>query len=458
MVTVATVASGCANSSRADDTSAAPRSTTSAAVITTTNAPTREAALAVIGDACQRFFEEDAHLDRSDTPEAIAEFVRARRAMLSDTIDVVDSINLPPDLAELQPKVRQLLAGALAIYESPDAADTTDGRTQAEDLIRQAAVTVFAAGAGGCTPPARSEGPAPTADDAGPLLPLQPVATIVMGPAGVDDNRIVADETSVWVGLRNIHQLVRIDPATNEVVARVDLGGSPSGLPTLIDGYAWVDTPTEIIRIDPATNAIDRRFPRSGLGSGGTNIVAFTRDEIYTCTQGTLNVMDPRNGSMIRQVPTGVPCYWVSAIDGEVWVSLTNGGPVSRVDPATGRVITTVDWPGGQFKAFDDGTLRWLITEDQIVAFDGSTGAVLGSATRSGIDTLQASAGGRSFWFTAAPEQRAIRASPVDGTVRLEEIAAGYGANAVAYHDGTVWVANSDAGTVMRFDVSPLGG
>ena len=61
--------------------------------------------------------------------------------------------------------------------------------------------------------------------------------------------------------------------------------------------------------------------------------------------------------------------------------------------------------------------------------------------------------GSGAFWTTREGEQVVVR---IDAeSLRVEELAAGPGANAVAVVDGTLWVSNSDAGTVMRFDVDP---
>ena len=125
-------------------------------------------------------------------------------------------------------------------------------------------------------------------------------AVIEVGPAGpAGPHGVIADKASVWVGVTNSESVVRIDPATNAVVAtiktntspcgglalapgavwvstcfddhfairidprtialvaEIDIGG-PNGGPIIVDGHAWFPVNNQLVRIDPATNGIDR--------------------------------------------------------------------------------------------------------------------------------------------------------------------------------------------------------
>ena len=69
---------------------------------------------------------------------------------------------------------------------------------------------------------------------------------------------IAAQADAVWVSTcADDHYAIRIDPHTNELVAEIDLGGR-NGDVVLVDGYPWFPVGMRLVRIDPATNRVDR--------------------------------------------------------------------------------------------------------------------------------------------------------------------------------------------------------
>ena len=66
---------------------------------------------------------------------------------------------------------------------------------------------------------------------------------------------LAVTEDAVWVLTPPDNSLVRIDPATNQVVATVPVGRAPSGL-AVGAGAVWVSRHSDgaVVRIDPATN------------------------------------------------------------------------------------------------------------------------------------------------------------------------------------------------------------
>lgn len=447
------VTAGCDDST----VNSSPSTTTPSSVTTTTLAPTEDQGIEDINAACRAFLAGDAKSDPNATgPEEIRAFADARIALIEAAKASLATARFPDSMVHLRREIGQMLDGALVLYQNAATAESDQLgplRAQAEDLIRQVAVTFLQEGAQDCVPTVRERAPAPLAADAGELLPRAPVATITVGPPGVDDNRVVADTHAVWVGLKNLHQMVRIDPATNTVVANIDLGDAPSGGPAIVDGYLWIDTPQEIIRIDPATNTIDRRFPRGDLGYGDGFPVHFTRDELYTCVQGVLHVTSPTDGSPIRAVTLPTGCIGAATDGRRFWVASTGPSSLMRIDPVSGDVLVSVPEAGLSGMALV-GDSVWAYRGSTIMQFDADTGKLLGTATRSDIDVLQYTPGGGAYWITSSSNQRAIRVDAA--TMKVTELEAGAGANAIAYFDGTVWIANSDAGTVMRYDVSDL--
>jgi YVTN family beta-propeller protein len=80
------------------------------------------------------------------------------------------------------------------------------------------------------------------------------IQATISGPFGA----IAFSPGAVWV--TEPPAVVRIDPQTNQIVARVDIGGGTAD-PAVIDGAPWfavVGSPGTLVRIDPATNRVDR--------------------------------------------------------------------------------------------------------------------------------------------------------------------------------------------------------
>ena len=109
----------------------------------------------------------------------------------------------------------------------------------------------------------------------------------------IPSGNLASGEGAVWVWNHD-QQLVRIDPASNTVVARIDGISGPLGAGVAVGGGSvWVAVPQGIGRIDPATNTIVDVIP---LGEGGY-----------------------------------VDLAWY---DGELWASSTDRNLVYRIDPS----------------------------------------------------------------------------------------------------------------------------
>lgn len=105
---------------------------------------------------------------------------------------------------------------------------------------------------------------------------------------------------SVWLSKSDSHLLLRIDPSTNTVVARIPVGPDPE-LGIGIDlGCVWIaDTKERSLRqIDPATNAVVRSIavnisaePEGSIGVGAGSVWLLTDDN--GTDSGTLSRVDP---------------------------------------------------------------------------------------------------------------------------------------------------------------------
>lgn len=153
---------------------------------------------------------------------------------------------------------------------------------------------------------------------------------------------VAADESAVWVA--GPGYAMRIDPATNRTVAEVDLKTQlHTGDVVLGAGAVWVTVfrlddlgfSAYLVRIDPATNRIVADIPVPGRSAGG---LAFGADSVWIATGQSVARVDPRVNSVIseyRLLTEGQGTGdGVAASDHTVWVwdSLGSYCTVWRID------------------------------------------------------------------------------------------------------------------------------
>jgi hypothetical protein len=282
---------------------------------------------------------------------------------------------------------------------------------------------------------------------------------------------------SVWVG-SSLHQtLVRIDPATNKTLATISLGTVPSGL-AVGEGAVWAvgwhsdaASPRSgplageafLIRIDPLTNTVSARLPLEGaygvaVGPGAI-WVASAREHLWR--------VDPVRMQVTARIAIDRP-HGVAATADAVWV--TSGrveDMVERVDPS--RNVVTASIATGSSGA----TVAGVSIGTQLVWIgSGGDGTVTGidPATNTVRTTLRV--GGRSFqsladdgagtlWVASSP----IPASPSSpnptspSTILRVDVATGKSSPpldvgpqvaGVAFFDGALWVADRSQGSVLK--------
>jgi DNA-binding SARP family transcriptional activator len=259
-----------------------------------------------------------------------------------------------------------------------------------------------------------------------------------------------------------------IDPATNRVADRFPVGSTPVAI-TAGAGAAWTVNADDqtISKIDARTKRV-RTFGTDTIpldvaaGERALWVVGGERTEVVA-PPATLTGIDdatgdalvrtsipPTSGQTVRGPPSSVAAagggvwaigrtgwlrgldvatgrtrtlrradvYSIAGGDGQVWALAGNapgkpGAKLLRIDPRTGRVITTFDMPayGGPL-AVGAGAV-WMV--------DAFAGAV----------------------WRVDPTARLIRPFTV-----------GQGIDSIAAGAGAVWVGNSVAGTVSRFDAA----
>ena len=136
--------------------------------------------------------------------------------------------------------------------------------------------------------------------------------------------------------------LSRIDPATNKVVSKIPI--PPGSFTAAFDaGSVWITSTKNnlLTRVDAKTEKVVAKIPVGptprflATGLGG----------VWTLNQGDGSVsrVDPATNKVSATIEVGVPGAGgdIAVGEGAVWVTAI-GKPLSKIDPATNRVVDAV--------------------------------------------------------------------------------------------------------------------
>jgi Tol biopolymer transport system component len=191
-------------------------------------------------------------------------------------------------------------------------------------------------------------------------------------PDGFVSGGIVASDGTTWVGAQPEHssadpQLLRIDQATNSVVASIPLPAPISRHEIAAGaGAIWVASSGLLRQIDPATNSVAAsvQLPGNSIGAIAADDSAIwvevLQDRAAT-GQNDLAILvrvDPVTKQIVAQIPlgtllTGYEDHVVIGA-GSVWLlgaklinnNTEDGGDLVRVDPSTNQVVATIPVDG----------------------------------------------------------------------------------------------------------------
>jgi virginiamycin B lyase len=175
--------------------------------------------------------------------------------------------------------------------------------------------------------------------------------------------------------------------------------------------WAADNSSDEVWRLDLATGAI--------LGTahvGDTHeFVGFGEGGVWVSSEdGTVAKLDPATGTVTRAIAAGTDADFLGFSPGSVWVTNYRSESLWRIDPATGAVAAklNIGFAGAQG-----------------VAFDGS-----------------------SLWLAMYNLGEVLRVNPATGHVQ-HRVVVGQKPRGLVVAAGSVWVANSESGTVSRVGV-----
>jgi hypothetical protein len=173
---------------------------------------------------------------------------------------------------------------------------------------------------------------------------------------------VLVTSDAVWVASTNPYDIVRVDPMTNKILARVRIPGEAcSGLAFGFDSV-WVPicgSRPALVRIDAKKNALSATLPIAPAGEEGG----------------------------------------IAASDDSVWLVSDKVGSLVRVDPFTNSVRQRISIPPGSFNPVFDGGTVWItgVESNVLTAVDATSGTVLESI-RVGSKPRFLAAGAGSVW------------------------------------------------------------
>ena len=231
-------------------------------------------------------------------------------------------------------------------------------------------------------------------EDAGSVLRLDPGTRRVIArvPVGENASDVVASGDAVWaVAAPQGHEnyVVRIDPRRNRVIARTGSFGPFDVTLAATPGAAYAQANKQasgpLRRIDPATNRLEGAFGRRHVSA-----VAVGGDRLWTLSQdGVLEWRDAADGRLLGRLDGFAPLppggSWLNGIAADAdgaWVTTGDDGSVTHVS-AGGDVEWRVERGANGPIALAADSL-WVAVSDvsgrhaELLRLDRANGAVTG--------------------------------------------------------------------------------
>lgn len=229
---------------------------------------------------------------------------------------------------------------------------------------------------------------------------------------GADPGDLALVSGDAWVTDPAENVVSRVDASSGDVVQSWPSESLPSGL-VEADGDLWVanhhgQPSGSVWRIDPDTNEVVARIPVGSLAIRGPQWMAATAGSVWVGVPNLNAVVriDTQANAVVATIPVpdGGVCGQLIAQADAVWVApgFCGDGSLTRIDPATNTVVARIESPlwdvafGGTL-GFDS---LWLSTDVGVFEVDPSTDAVASRLTLDGYDAFggDMAADSESLW------------------------------------------------------------
>jgi streptogramin lyase len=258
---------------------------------------------------------------------------------------------------------------------------------------------------------------------------------------------LLAGEGAIWVAVpASDTEVVKVDPVSGKEVNRLTLLSTQVASMWLAAGQSsvWIVTdagplgpvPDVLFRIDPATDEIVARIPVGSTGHG----VAVGPEGVWVVKAGGSQLeIDSGANRIARTIPVGTEASGVALAGGAVWVSDNIAGVVYRVNPETENV-RTIHLPGGADGIAADSTGVWVLDSSSgfVVRIDPTTGQV-GQQIRVGAEANSIAVGAGFVWVADPGEGSVYRIDPSSREPTSFPVARDPGPGWVSVGENGVW-------------------
>ena len=246
-------------------------------------------------------------------------------------------------------------------------------------------------------------------------------------------------------------------PSDAKIVATVHLGGQPRDA-VLAGGSLWIaDFEGRVLRLDPATRRV-----RARIRVGGNAVaLAADGDVVWVMSNGSpdasrshLSKLDARSGKRLARVPVNGHGGRVEAGAGGLWlVRDRDTGDLERIDPDSFEQTAFVRLGGATTESLSgglsvSGRSVWTRQFNSVLEIDGGSGRVV-SRVRTGLQPLQFDmqrsllADRDGVWVVGPTEGVLVR---IERGRVTQRISVGTRADYVARVGAAIWMAASQGG------------
>ena len=196
-------------------------------------------------------------------------------------------------------------------------------------------------------------------------------------PVGAGASGIAYDDGDVWVANTLAGTVSRINSKAGQLVQTTGAGSAPTGVAVGL-GAVWVTDPvaSAIYRIDPSSGLLTRTI---GLASPPNGITVGAGSLWVTSPgAGTVTRIDPVAGQVIQSISVGADPAAIVYGFGSIWVANKLDSTVSRINSGTGAIAETIPVGDGPTALVAAGTGIWVTdASGAVVRIDPAAGRVV---------------------------------------------------------------------------------
>jgi YVTN family beta-propeller protein len=278
------------------------------------------------------------------------------------------------------------------------------------------------------------------------LVALAVVAPAKKIPVGDYTYGLAAGGGSVWAGQMTTGDVVRIDPGSGKVIARVNAGARIFAL-AAAPGAVWAvgNTSGTVARIDTRTAAVTNTV-HVGLQPYA---VAWGFGSAWVSNAGDGTVSRITNGKVVKRIKIGLEPNGLAAYSGSLWVSDHTVGKVVRIDPSTNRITGTVKLAGADWITGLGKSLYVSQETNTVARIDVRTLRVTGSV-KTDANPLGSAVVDGKLWVPCIDGGTIDVVDPASLKV-VQRLAGGIGPIVVLPAFGHAWVSQTADTALRRF-------